>query len=85
MRMCSYQGYFYWSSITISVCEDPDDDKFIECAIAGQCKIIISGDKPLLKFTGYEDIVILNPRNFDGLVKSLNSMSFRAKREILSI
>jgi uncharacterized protein len=48
----------------ISVCEDPDDDKFIECAIAGQCKSIISGDKHLLKLTGYEDIVILNPRNF---------------------
>ena len=33
----------------ISLCEDPDDDKFLECAVAGECKIIISGDKHLLK------------------------------------
>ena len=48
----------------ISVCEDPDDNKFIECAVAGNCKIIISGDKHLLKISGYHDITILNPRNF---------------------
>ena len=48
----------------ISVCEDPDDDKFIECAVAGKCKIIISGDKHLLKLTGYQGITVLNPRNF---------------------
>ena len=48
----------------ISVCEDPDDDKFLECALAGKCKTIISGDKHLLKLTGYEDIIVLDPRNF---------------------
>ena len=29
----------------ISVCEDPDDDKFIECAVAGKCKTIWSCGK----------------------------------------
>jgi uncharacterized protein len=48
----------------ISVCEDPDDDKFIECAVAGKCKIIISGDKHLLKLTGYKGIAVLSPRSF---------------------
>ena len=48
----------------ISVCEDPDDDKFLECAVAGKCKTIISGDKHLLKLTGYEGITVLSPRNF---------------------
>ncbi len=48
----------------ITVCEDPDDDKFIECAIAGDCKIIISGDKHLLRLNGYHDIAILPPRTF---------------------
>ena len=48
----------------VSVCEDPDDDKFVECAIAGNCKIIVSGDKHLLKLAGYQGITILNPRNF---------------------
>lgn len=48
----------------ISVCDDPDDDKFLECAIAGKCKIIISGDKHLLRLSGYEGISVLRPRNF---------------------
>lgn len=48
----------------ISVCEDPDDDKFIECAVASKCKTIVSGDKHLLKLTGYQGITVLNPRNF---------------------
>ena len=48
----------------ISVCEDLDDDKFIECAVAGKCKTIISGDKHLLKLTGYQGITVLNPRDF---------------------
>ena len=48
----------------ISVCEDPDDDKFLECAVAGKCKIIISGDKHLLKLSGYEGITVWSPRKF---------------------
>jgi uncharacterized protein len=34
------------------VCEDPDDDKFIACALASGCELIISGDKHLLKVSG---------------------------------
>ena len=49
---------------TLPVCEDPDDNKFIECAVASNCKIIISGDKHLLKLSEFRGIVILNPRDF---------------------
>jgi len=48
----------------IPVCEDPDDNKFIECAVAGNCKIIVSGDKHLLNLAGYHGIIILPPRKF---------------------
>jgi uncharacterized protein len=48
----------------ISVCEDSDDNKFLECAVAGKCKTIISGDKHLLKLSGYEGITVWSPRNF---------------------
>ena len=47
----------------ITVCEDSDDDKFLECAVGGKCKTIISGDKHLLKISGYEGITVLRPRN----------------------
>jgi uncharacterized protein len=50
--------------LDISACEDPDDDKFLECAIAGKCKTVISGDKHLLRLSGYEGITVLSPRNF---------------------
>jgi uncharacterized protein len=50
--------------LDITVCEDPDDNKFIECAIAGGTKIIVSGDKHLLKITGYQGITVLKPRKF---------------------
>lgn len=45
-------------------CEDPDDNKFIECAMAGNCKIIVSGDRHLLKLSGFNDINVLTPRKF---------------------
>ena len=50
--------------ISLSVCDDPDDDKFIECAVASNTKIIVSGDKHLLKITGYQGITVLKPREF---------------------
>lgn len=50
--------------ISENICEDPDDNKFIECAIASQSKLIISGDKHLLNISGYKDIEILRPREF---------------------
>jgi putative PIN family toxin of toxin-antitoxin system len=46
------------------VCEDPHDDKFIAAAIDTQTKIIISGDKHLLKVSGYHGISVLTPRQF---------------------
>ena len=44
--------------------KDPDDDKFIQCAIAGQAKIIISGDRHLLAQKSYKEIKILTPSQF---------------------
>lgn len=46
------------------VCTDPDDDMFLACAIASGAKVIASGDKALLKTSGYSGIEILTPRVF---------------------
>jgi putative PIN family toxin of toxin-antitoxin system len=51
-------------SLVESVCEDADDDMFIACAMTVGVKIIISGDKHLLRVSGYEDIQVLKPRDF---------------------
>ena len=50
--------------LTAQVCEDPDDDKFLACAISGNCNLIVSGDNHLLKISGHKGIVIVSPRNF---------------------
>ena len=50
--------------ITETICEDPDDNKFIECAIASKSKLIVSGDKHLLKISGYKEIEVFKPRQF---------------------
>ena len=46
------------------VCRDLDDDKFLACAIAGNAKIVVSGDKALLDTSGYAGIAVLTPRAF---------------------
>jgi len=47
-----------------AVSADPDDDKFIACALSSSCKLIVSGDKHLLDVNGYQGIEILKPRPF---------------------
>jgi putative PIN family toxin of toxin-antitoxin system len=46
------------------VCEDPEDDKFLACAIAGKSKYIVSGDRHLLKVSPCRGVEILSPRRF---------------------
>ena len=50
--------------IEVFECDDPDDNKFFECAIASKAKLIVSGDKHLLKISGYKDIAVHKPRDF---------------------
>ena len=44
--------------------EDPDDDKFIECAVALKADFVISGDKNLIAIKDYMGIKIVTPREF---------------------
>lgn len=44
--------------------EDPDDDKFIECAVALKADFIISGDKALIAIQDYMGIRIVSPKEF---------------------
>ncbi len=43
---------------------DPDDDKFIECALALKAAVIVTGDKALERIAEYRSIRILTPRQF---------------------
>lgn len=44
--------------------EDPDDDKFIECAVALKARFVITGDSAVKKIQDYMNIKIVSPREF---------------------
>ena len=52
------------TSSNIEVCRDPDDKKFLECAVDAGCIYIVSGDKDLLSIGEYEGVQILTASDF---------------------
>ncbi len=44
--------------------DDPDDNRVLECAAAGEANYIVSGDRHLLQLSSYEGIPILTVRQF---------------------
>jgi putative PIN family toxin of toxin-antitoxin system len=44
--------------------ENPDDDKFLACALALEADYIVSGDPDLLTLESYMGIPIVSPRTF---------------------
>lgn len=49
---------------TLRVVSDPDDDKFVECAVALKADYIVSGDKALLAVKKYVTVEIFSPAAF---------------------
>ncbi len=50
--------------LSTPVCEDPDDDKFLACALSGHARLVVSGDKALVATSGYRGIKVVTPRSF---------------------
>ena len=48
--------------------DDPDDDVFIECALAADADFIVSGDKHLLALKSYGNVKIVNAAEFIEMV-----------------
>ena len=46
------------------ICRDPDDNKFISCAIDGHCYYVVSGDKDLLSLEQFGNIKIVTVADF---------------------
>lgn len=44
--------------------DDPDDDKMLECAVAGDVDCLVSGDSHLLDLENYRGILIYSPDEF---------------------
>jgi len=52
------------TSSSVNICRDPDDDKFIECAIDARCIYVVSGDKDLLSLGRYKNVEIVTVNDF---------------------
>jgi uncharacterized protein len=43
---------------------DPDDDKFLECAVEGRADLIVSGDRHLTRLKSFRGVGIVRPIDF---------------------
>jgi uncharacterized protein len=48
--------------VRITVCRDPEDNKFLELAVSGRASHIISGDEDLLVLNPFQGIQIFTPQ-----------------------
>ena len=48
----------------VEVCRDPDDNKFISCAIDSRALYVVSGDKDLLVIGEYDGVDIVTAAEF---------------------
>ena len=61
---------FIKTTTTVSnVCPDPDDDKFLSCALSASADFIVSGDKALQEVGQYRKIKIITPHKLLQLFK----------------
>jgi uncharacterized protein len=65
------------TQVTI-VTADPDDNKFLEAAVAGQAEYLVSGDHHLLDFGAHQGIRIVTAREFIDLLQALLSSDLPA-------
>ena len=61
--------------------KDPDDNKFIECAVALRADFIISGDKALKEIRDYMGIKIQSPKQFLDYYSTLQRLPLRKLTE----
>ena len=51
-----------------AVKDDPEDNRYLECAVEGQADYIISGDRHLTKLKFFQGIIIIDPAAFLELI-----------------
>lgn len=51
-------------TVAVKACRDPDDDKFLEAALAAGAQYVVTGDKDLRAIDGYRGLKIRFPTEF---------------------
>lgn len=52
----------------VAASRDPDDNKYLECAVDGRADFVVSGDGDLLSLESFDGIPIVKPRRFVEIV-----------------
>jgi putative PIN family toxin of toxin-antitoxin system len=64
-KTLTHVGDLITPEITLDVITtDPDDNRILECGVAGHAHLIVSGDRDLRNLETYEGISIVVPRDF---------------------
>ena len=58
------QAPVVFPSEKVTVCRDPDDNKFLEAALAAKAEYLVTGDKDLREIGEYEGIKIWYPTEY---------------------
>jgi putative PIN family toxin of toxin-antitoxin system len=53
-----------YPSVAVTDCRDPKDNLILECALAGDADLIVSGDAHLLDLNPWRGIAILTPGDY---------------------
>jgi putative PIN family toxin of toxin-antitoxin system len=64
LALIALRGAFVTPARKVRVCRDAEDDMFIEAALAGAAKYVVTGDKDLLTLRTFETVRFVTPRTF---------------------
>lgn len=75
MMLFDTKGILVDSKIKVElVIEDPTDNKYIELAIAGSAKYLVTGDQFILKYEKYQGIEFVTPARFVAQIQELETL-----------
>lgn len=64
LELIETQATLVHPTSTLNVALDPDDNRIVECAVEGKVGYIVTGNKRHFPFSTYEEIKIVNAREF---------------------
>ena len=69
LRKLRAKGKMVKPKTTVKVLKDPSDNMFLECALSGRAKYLVTGNIRHFPFRDFRGIKIVSPREFWGIYK----------------
>lgn len=67
-RLLARQSIIVRPKTIEKVCRDPFDDYIVAAAVAGKVEYLVTADQDLLVLGKYKNVVIITPRDFQGIL-----------------